>query len=182
MKIFATKEERIEAKAAYKAAKSEMKAATKRYKKATRARRLIVLAVFLVILSVFISGFADTIPAAEVEEMKAQLKAEDIAVLPEDAVLGDPEFVAEWDPVSDPWDDNDNERILFYGFNDSGFDAVSAAHEGFEIAKTQDCIVSTVTGNTLECTAPDGSIYTVENEYGLQIGDMLTLCFLLAAG
>lgn len=179
--LFMTKEEKIEAKAAYKAAKSEMKAATKRYKRATRARRLIILAVCMVLMTIFASAFADTVPAKEVEEMKQQIKVQDVVALPDTAVLGNPNETQAYSESIEAWKDGDNSRILFFGLNHEGFQNVALNHEGDEVTKIQVCVIESISGDQITCTAPDGNCYTVTNEYGNELGDSVVLAFLLAA-
>lgn len=176
-----SRDKKQEVKAAYREAKENLLVAKRAHRATTLFRKLVLFAAVAIVLGAFACmSYAQSLEAAEVAAYIEANKPEDIAVLPEDAVLGDPDFVAEWEPVIDAWAEGDNARILFYGQTDDGFDAVSASNPGLEVSKTQECTVTAISGSTLECTAPDGSIYSVDNQFGLNLGDMAVLCFLLA--
>ncbi len=172
-----TKNERKEIRNNYKEAK-------KAYRKSTRVRRIVLTVCLVLLVTLFASAYADSVPAAEVEAMQTIIKQNDVAKLPDTAVMGTPD-------VEEPafgysasgWCEGDTERILFFGLNYHGFDAVAKNNEGFEDSKVQDCIVVEMseTDNTITCEAPDGSLYTVTNEYGMNVGDKAVLCFLLKA-
>lgn len=172
-----TKNERKEIRNNYKEAK-------KAYRKSTRVRRIILTACLVLLISVFASAYADTVPAAEVEMMQDIIKENDVARLPDTAVMGTPDV--EEPPFTysaSGWAAGDTERILFFGLNYHGFDTVANANEGIEDSKVQDCIIVEIdeTNNTITCEAPDGSLYTVTNEYGMNLGEKAVLCFLLKA-
>lgn len=95
------------------------------------------------------------------------------ATVPEIPETAGPELVAE------PWNDQDNARIIYFGKDDSGFTQLSSSNAGREVIKTQECVVTMTDGAAMECTAPDGNIYTVDSE-GCQLGQTVTLLFLLA--
>lgn len=176
-----TRDKKREVKAAYREAKANLKVAKKAYRATTLSRKLVLLTVVATAFVAFaVMSYAQFMSEQAVIAYIEANKPEDVAVLPEDAVLCDPDFIAEWEPVMDAWADGDNSRILFYGQTDDGFDTVSASTPGYESAKTQECTVTGIAGNTLECTAPDGSIYSVDNQFGLNLGDTACLCFLLA--
>lgn len=176
-----SREKKQQVKAAYREAKTALKAAKKAHRATTLLRKLVLLAVVATVIGAFAGiSYAQSVSEQEVIAYIEANKPEDVAVLPEGAVLCDPDFVAEWEPVMDAWAEGDNDRILFYGQTDDGFDAVSASTPGFEISKIQECTVTGIAGNTLECTAPDGSLYSVDNQFSLNLGDTACLCFLLA--
>ena len=175
------REKKQEVKAAYREAKTNLKVAKKAHRATTFFRKLVVLSVCAVIIGAFaMMSYAQTLEAAEVTAYIEANKPEDVAVLPSDAVLGDPDWVPEWNLSDAPWAAEDAARILFYGQTDDGFDAVSASHPGVEDVKVQYGPVVTVSDSTIEVETPDGSLYAVDNIWNLQLGDTACLCFLLA--
>lgn len=165
--------------------KTNLLPGAKVYKPLHTGRRTIFLSVIfalgLLYMVLSYTVWADPFSPADIEKMKADFVSEDIATLPEGAVLGIPDFKEEWTVSFDPWCDGDNEKVLFYDLDDSNFNTVAQAQEGKEISKMQECIVSEIDGDKIICTAKDGSVYSVVNKYGLQLNDIAAVYFLLCA-
>lgn len=175
-----SRDKKQEVKAAYREAKANLLVAKRAHRATTLFRKLVLFAAVAIVLGAFACmSYAQSLEAAEVAAYIEANKPEDIAVLPEDAVLGDPEWVPEWNMSDDPWTAEDASRIIFYGQTDDGFDAVSASNPGVESVKVQYGTVVTVSETTIEVETPDGSLYAVDNMFGLQLGDTACLCFLL---
>ncbi len=177
------KEEKKSAKAAYKAAKLQLKETKKAYRRTTRLSRLLTTALIVsVLFSLFSLGFANTVPAEEVDKMIELVQTNDLATIPEGAIVGPAEDdVQEWIAVTDPWVESDNTRILYFGLNDSGFNAIASNYKGVEVSKIQEGTVTGIDDEFIEVTVTDGNIYQLVNEYGYQLGDFAVVCFLLAA-
>ena len=141
----------------------------------------VIFALGLLYMVLSYTVWADPLNPADIEKMKAEFISEDVATLPEGAVLGNPEFKEEWTVSFEPWCDGDNKKVLFYDLDDGNFNTVAQAQEGKEISKMQECIVSEIDGDKIICTAKDGCVYSVVNKYGLQLSDMAAIYFLLCA-
>ena len=177
------KEEKKSAKAAYKAAKIQLRETKKAYRRTTRLSRLLTtVLVMSVLVGLFSFGFAKTVPQAEVDKMIELVQTNDLATIPAGAIVGPAEDdVQEWIAVTDPWVESDNNRILYFGLNDSGFNAIASNYEGVEVSKIQEGTVTGIDDEFIEITVTDGNIYQVVNEYGYQLDDFAVICFLLAA-
>lgn len=176
-----SRDKKKEAQAAYREAKANLKVAKKAHRATTLFRKLVFITVMVVIGGAFaMMSYAQSLQEQEVIAYIEANKPEDVAVLPEDAILDSPEFTPNWNFSDDPWVPEDAARIVFFGQTDDGFDSVSASTPGAEIVKVQYGTVATVTADTIDIELPDGALYTVDNMFGLQLGDAACLCFLLA--
>ena len=80
--------------------------------------------------------------------------------------------------VSEPWEEKDAQRILFFGTETDAFAAVAAGF-GNTTVKTQQCVVVAVENFCTQWRAEDGNLYELPSK-GEATGDRAQLYFLLA--
>lgn len=152
-------------------------------RKRTHKGRIVCLILAVLVISGFALAyaFAYTVPAEEVEQIIADVQKDDIIHLKPGDVMGNPDWVPEFEAVLEPWQDSDVNRIIFLDLNDSNFEMIAKQYEGFEESKMQECVITAITGDMMECEAPDGSLYELSRVEGFSVGETIAVYFLLAA-